>query len=137
MELIADDRRHPSGPGEEEDRLAHLVIGGAIEVHRGLGPGYKESVYEEALAIELGLRDVAFARQRAASIAYKGRKVGAGKIDFVVGDRLIVELKTVDSILPLHLAQVISYLKATGLRLGLLLNFNVATMKEGIQRVAL
>ena len=69
MGLIADDRRHPPGPGEEEDRLAHLVIGAAIEVHRGLGPGHKESVYEEALAIELGLRDVAFARQHAASIA--------------------------------------------------------------------
>lgn len=135
--MIADDRRHPPGPGEEEDRLAHLVIGAAIEVHRGLGPGHKESVYEEALAIELGLRDVAFARQHAASIAYKGRTVGAGKIDLIVGDRLIVELKAVEALLPLHLAQVISYLKATGLRLALLLNFNVSTMKEGIKRVAL
>ena len=126
-----------TGPGEEVDRIAHAVIGAAIEVHRELGPGYQESVYEEALCIELGLRGIASSRQRAVSVQYKGHAVGAGKVDLVVEDRLIVELKAVEELHPAHVGQVISYLKATGLRLGLLLNFGAATMKEGIKRVVL
>ncbi len=137
MGLLEDHHHSVPGPGKEEDRLARAVIGAAIDVHRGLGPGYQEAVYEDALAVEFSLRNISFARQYSTSICYKGQQVGAGKIDFLVGDRLVVELKAVESLLPLHLAQVISYLKATGSRLGLLLNFNVPVMKEGIRRVAL
>ncbi len=125
------------GPGKEVDHLAHAVIGAAIEVHRELGPGYEESVYEEALCIELGLRGITFSRQHAVSVSYKEHPVGAGRIDLLVENCLIVELKAVEELHPAHLSQVISYLKATNLRLGLLLNFSAPTMKDGIKRVVL
>jgi GxxExxY protein len=113
------------------------VIGAAIEVHRKLGPGYQESVYEEALCIELSLRGIPFSRQHEVSVAYKGRQVGAGKVDLLVDDSLIVERKAVESLLPGHTGQVLSYLKASDLRLGLLLNFGAPVMEDGIRRVAL
>lgn len=124
-----------SEPSAELDRLAHAVIGAAIEVHRHLGPGYLESVYEEALAIECGLRAIPFERQKAVAVNYKGNAVGEGRIDLLVGRRAIVELKAVDALAPIHTAQVLSYLKATGLTLGLLINFNVAVLKDGIKRI--
>ena len=124
-------------PSEEVDRLAHSVIGAAIEVHRHLGPGYLESVYEEALAVELSLREVAFQRQKSVAVEYKGRSVGEGRSDFLIDNLLIVELKTVDALAGIHKAQVISYLKATRLQLGLLINFNVSVLKDGIKRVVL
>jgi GxxExxY protein len=119
------------------DDLAHAVIGAAIEVHRCLGPGYLESVYEEALALELQSRDIPFEKQRPVSVNYKGHPVGEGRLDFLVGGALIVELKAVDALAPIHKAQVLSYLRTTGLHLGLLLNFNVAVLRDGIQRVIL
>ena len=124
-------------PDADLDRLAHEVIGAAIEVHRVLGPGYLESVYEEALSVELGLRGVPFVRQAPVAVQYKGRSVGEGKLDLLVGGRLVVELKAAESLLPIHSAQVISYLKATGCRLGLLANFNSAVLKDNIKRVVL
>ena len=122
-------------PDRETDRLAHEVIGAAIEVHRALGPGYLESVYEEALAVEFELRGIPYARQPAVAVGYKGKQVGEGRLDFMVGRVLVVELKTIDDFAPIHTAQVISYLKATGCTLGLLINFNVPVLKEGIKRV--
>ena len=113
------------------------MIGAAIEVHRVLGPGFLESVYEEALAIELTLRGIPFARQVVASVGYKGRSVGEQRIDLLVADTLVVELKAVESLVPIHLAQVLSYLKATNLRLGLLITFNVGVLQRGIRRVVL
>jgi len=124
-------------PDGELDELARKVIGAAIEVHRRLGPGFLESVYEDALAVELGLRDIAFRRQVAISIDYKGHKVGSGRIDVLVDDRLVLELKTVEALSAIHQAQLLSYLKATGLSLGLLINFNVRVLKAGIKRVIL
>ncbi len=124
-------------PSEDIDRLAHDVIGAAIEVHRNLGPGFLESVYEEALCVELGLRGIEFERQLSHGIDYKGHRVGEGRLDLVIGKRLIVELKAVESLAPIHTAQVISYLKATGCQLALLINFNVSVLKEGIRRVIL
>ncbi|WP_025321611.1 GxxExxY protein [Deferrisoma camini] len=121
----------------ELNRLTEAVIGAAIEVHRHLGPGYLESVYEEALGIELDLRGIPHQRQVPVSVDYKGRSVGEGRLDLLVGDRLVVELKAVEALAPIHHAQVISYLKATGSPVGLLLNFNVPSMKEGIRRVVL
>ena len=122
-------------PSAELDDLAHRVIGSAIEVHRLLGPGFLESVYEEALCVELALRDIPFARQVPIGVRYKGEQVGEARLDLLVHDTLVVELKTVESIAPIHWAQVLSYLKATRLRLGLLINFNVSVLQRGIKRV--
>lgn len=125
-------------PGKAVDTLATKVIGAAIEVHRILGPGFLESVYEHALCVELGLRQIAFVSQSPVSVQYKGQPVGESRLDLLVADKLIVELKAVDALAPIHSAQVISYLKATGLVLGLLLNFNVPVLKQGgIKRVVL
>ena len=120
---------------ERLDDLARRVIGAAIEVHRHLGPGFAESVYEAALSVELGLRQIPFARQPAIEVEYKGHSVGLGRPDFVIGEALVVELKTVRELTPTHQAQVISYLKCMRTQLGLLLNFKEMTMRKGIRRV--
>jgi len=125
------------GPGEEVDRWAKAVIGAAIEVHRVLGPGFLEGVYEEALCREMTMHQIPFARQRPFTIEYKGGKGGEGRVDILVADLLVVELKTVEEFAPIHVAQALSYLKAVGLRLALLINFNVPMLKEGIRRVVL
>jgi GxxExxY protein len=122
-------------PGKELDDLAHRIIGAAIEVHRELGPGYLESVYEEALAVEFGLAGVAFERQKLFGLSYKKLQVGEGRVDFLLDRRMVLEIKAVEAILPIHKAQVISYLKATKCRLGLLINFNEKVLKNGIQRI--
>lgn len=124
-------------PDEELDHLAHVVIGAAIEVHRQLGPGLLEGVYESALCIEFDLRKIPFRRQSGVGITYKGRPVGKGKVDLLVGERLIIELKAVEKLAPIHSAQMISYLRMTNRRLGLLINFNVPVLREGIKRVVL
>jgi len=122
-------------PDEDVDELARRVIGAAIEVHRHLGPGFLEGVYEEALCLELSLREIPFDRQRPIGVDYKGHLVGQGRLDLLVGDRLLIELKAVDRLAPIHNAQVMSYLKATKLHLGLLINFNVPLLKDGIRRI--
>ncbi|MGA3162972.1 MAG: GxxExxY protein [Verrucomicrobiota bacterium] len=122
-------------PSARTDELARDVIGAAIEVHRHLGPGFLESVYEEALCVEMADRRIPFERQKEIGVLYKGRTIGRHKIDLLVGQLLVVELKTVEALAEIHNAQVISYLKATGLSLGLLINFNVSILKNGIQRV--
>lgn len=125
-------------PPAHLDELARRVIGAAIEVHRHLGPGFLEAVYEEALAVELTLRDIPFRRQRPLWVGYKGHDVGESRPDFIVEDQLIVEVKAVASLAPIHKAQVISYLKAADQPLGLLLNFKTYVLKDGgIQRVVL
>lgn len=124
-------------PSKEIDELAHKVIGAAIEVHRLLGPGYLESVYEEALVVEFGILGIPFERQKALTIKYKGRALAESRLDLLAGGRLIVELKAVDALAPIHTAQVISYLKALRLPLGLLINFNVPVLKPAIKRVVL
>lgn len=126
-----------SEPGAGVDALCRRVIGAAIEVHRLLGPGFLESVYEEALCVELLLQDIRFARQVPVGVAYKGETVGEARIDLLVDDRLVVELKAVETLAPIHVAQVISYLKATRLTLGLLITFNVTILPRGIKRVVL
>jgi GxxExxY protein len=122
---------------EIENRLSGLVIGAALAVHRELGPGYLESIYEEALCHELTLRDIPFMRQVPIRVTYKGRAIGEARLDLLIDSELIVELKAVDALLPLHQAQVISYLRATGHRLGLLINFNVPALRMGIKRIVL
>lgn len=124
-------------PGPDLDGLARIVIGAALEVHRWFGPGFAEGVYEEALAVELGIRGIRFERQTPMRLGYKGYVVGQGRLDLVVDGRLIVEVKAVESLPMLHAAQVLAYLRATGCRLGLLINFNVPVLRLGIKRVVL
>src|ERR1041384_3911884 len=96
--------------------ITNAVIGAAIEVHRTLGPGFDELVYEEALVIELGLRGISYARQAPVEVRYKSQLVGQGRIDLLIEGQVVVELKAVEALAPIHTAQVISYLKATGCR---------------------
>ena len=106
-----------------------------MEVHRALGPGYAESVYEHALAIELALRQIPYSRQHSTEVTYKGVRVGEQRLDFVVADAVILELKAVEEMANVHHAQLISYLKATQMKLGLLMNFNVSMLRYGLRRV--
>ena len=123
---------------EERDPVTGAVIAAAIEVHRLLGPGLLESIYQRALCHEMHLRGLPFQGQQPVPVAYKGVNLGDDlRLDLVVADQLIVELKAVDKLLPIHEAQLITYLKLTGLRVGLLINFNVRLLKEGIKRIVL
>jgi GxxExxY protein len=122
-------------PSQRVDGLARQLIGAAIEVHRILGPGFLESVYEEALAIEFTLRGIPFERQKPIELIYKDKPVGDSRLDFLVGQMLVVELKAIEIVHPIHAAKVISYLKMTGLDLGLIINFHVEQLKDGIKRI--
>jgi len=118
------------------DALSNVVIGSCIEVHQTLGPGLLESAYETCLCRELSLRNVAFERQRAIPLRYKGVDVDAGyRLDIIVDDVLVVEIKAVEALTPLHDAQLLTYLKLTGISLGLLVNFNVPRLSQGIKRL--
>ena len=119
----------------EKAELTELIIGAAIEVHRELGPGLLESAYEAALAHELALRGVRFARQKEMSVRYKGFLIEVGyRLDLLVEDQVIVELKAVTEMHPIYEAQLITYLRLSNIRVGLLINFNVPRLKEGIIR---
>jgi GxxExxY protein len=121
-------------PPQELDELARAVIGAAIEVHRQLGAGLPEESYEGALDIEMTTRGIRFERQKRVEIIYKGVVVGVGRIDFLVGGKLVVEVKSVEPLLPIHRLQTLSYMRIVGQPLGLLINFNVALLKRGIRR---
>ena len=115
--------------------MTKSIIGAAIEVHRILGPGLMESAYEECLCRELSLRQHAFKRQVALPIAYKGVKLDCGyRIDIVVENTVLLELKAVEELLPIHEAQLITYLKLSGEKVGLLINFHVPVLKDGVLR---
>ena len=122
-------------PSETLDELARRTIGAAIEVHRHLGPGFLESVYEQALCLELADRDLGFDRQVRIDVFYKGKPVGNGLADIIVEDALLLELKSVSQLAAVHRAQTKSYLWAANLRLGLLLNFNSPLLKDGLERI--
>ncbi len=124
-------------PPLQVDTTANAVIGAALEVHRILGPGFLETVYEEAMTVEFGLRKIPFERQKPINVSYKSRLIGEGRLDFFVRDSLVVELKAVEKLLPIHQAQLMSYLKAMGCRLGLLINFRECLLKDGVRRVVL
>ncbi|MFN8615821.1 MAG: GxxExxY protein [Dehalococcoidia bacterium] len=117
------------------NELSREVIGAAIEVHRTLGPGFLESVYESALVFELQTRGIPVQRQGVVEIGYKGQAVGESRLDLLVDRVLVVELKAVESLTPLHEAQVLSYLKALDLHLGLLMNFNSTNLARTIRRL--
>ncbi|WP_017316969.1 GxxExxY protein [Mastigocladopsis repens] len=139
MEMNRQDAKNAKKkePSEEVDRLAYAVIGAAIEVHRVLGPGFLEEVYQKALSLEFLIRGIPHQPKYPVGVTYKGRPVGEGQLDFLVGDVLIVELKAVQNLAPIHESQVISYLKMTNHPLALLINFNVPVLKEGIKRIIL
>jgi GxxExxY protein len=122
-------------PDPELDELAWKVIGAALAVHRWLGPGFLESIYENALCLELAARDVPFRRQVSAVVYFRGEAVGHGQLDLLVGERLVIELKAVEALSSIHSMQLRSYLKATGLTLGLLINFNVPLLQQGVRRI--
>ena len=115
--------------------ITELIISCAIEVHSTLGPGLLESVYEEALAHEFTLRDILYNRQKEISLKYKGKDIGRHRIDFLVESEVIVELKAVESINKIFEAQLLTYLRAMNKRVGLLINFNVEMLKNGIKRL--
>ena len=118
------------------NKTTEAIIGAAIEVHRYLGPGLLESAYQECLCEELGLRKIPFKRQILLPVIYKGKKLDVGyRIDLLVNDEVIVELKTVEAILPIHEAQTLTYMRLGGWRVGLILNFKVTVLKNGIKRL--
>ena len=122
-------------PIGENDPITAPLIGAAIEVHRSLGPGLLESVYEKCLCYELQNQGVTFVRQAAIPILYKGTALDCELVvDILVPGRLIVELKSVEKVLPIHEAQLLTYMKLAGIRTGLLINFNVRLLKDGIMR---
>ncbi len=122
----------------EFDDLSGKVIGCAIEVHRELGPGLLESAYEQCLAHELSMHEIPFRLQVPVPVEYKGLKLESGyRIDLLIDDTLIVELKSVDRLQPLHEAQLLTYMKLAGMKTGLLINFNVRVLKHGIKRFVL
>jgi GxxExxY protein len=118
-----------------EKELTGQIIAAAIEVHRALGPGLLESVYHACLAHELSLRQLTYEQEKALPIEYKGIRVDGGyRIDFIVENKVVVELKAIDILLPVHEAQLLTYLKLTGCKVGLLINFNVPVLTQGILR---
>ncbi|OGP65884.1 MAG: GxxExxY protein [Deltaproteobacteria bacterium RBG_16_42_7] len=121
---------------QRENQITEKIIGSAIEVHKALGPGLLESAYEECLCYELAQLGLSFSRQLALPVAYKDVKLDCGyRMDIVVEDTIIVELKTVEKLLPIHEAQLLTYLKLYGRSLGLLVNFNVPVLKDGVKRI--
>jgi GxxExxY protein len=122
-------------PSAEQDEIARQIVDSAFVVHTTLGPGLLESVYEQCLACELTLRGVAIARQVPVPLIYRHIRIDAGfRIDMVVGGCVIVEIKAAEKTLPIHESQLLTYLKLSGYRLGLLINFNVPLIKDGIRR---
>jgi GxxExxY protein len=122
----------------EFDDLSNKVLGCAIEVHRELGPGLLESAYEQCLAYELNQARIPFRLQVGLPVEYKQTKLDCGyRIDLLVEDKLIVELKTVDQLLKIHEAQVLTYMKLAKMKVGLLINFNVPMLRKGIKRLVL
>ena len=120
------------------NEVTQTVIGAGIEVHRALGPGLLESAYEECLCRELDLRKIQFDRQRHLPVNYKRIRLDCGyRLDLLVAGTVVVEIKAVDRLLPIHQAQLLTYLRLGGWKVGLLMNFNVAAFKQGIKRVVL
>ena len=130
---------HHRGTGDTEGSSTcstHDIVGAAIEVHRHLGPGLLESAYEACLCRELWLRGITFERQVMLPLDYRGLQLDCGyRLDIVVAKSIIIEIKAVTRVLPVHRAQVLTYLKLTGLHIGLLINFNVEMLRIGVYRI--
>jgi len=135
--LTTETPSHRETENEKDPRTAP-IIGAAIEVHRHLGPGLLESAYEECLCHELHLRGLSFERQVDLPVSYKGLKFDCGyKIELIVEEQVVLELRAIEKILPVHEAQLLTYLKLSGKRVGLLINFNTPLLTRGIKRIVL
>ncbi len=120
----------------EVNEITKAIIGAAIEVHKALGPGLLESAYEECLCRELDLRQIPYKRQQALPVEYKGLKLDCGyRMDLLVAEDVVVEIKAVEALHPIHEAQLLTYLRLGGWKVGLLINFNVPLLKQGIKRL--
>ena len=122
---------------DQPKRLSYRIIGAAIEAHRILGPGLLEEVYEAALAVELEELGILFERQKPIRVNYKGQDIGQLRADLIVENRAIIEVKSVKSLAPIHQAQLMTYLKISKLKAGLLINFNEKVLTDGIKRIAM
>ena len=119
-----------------ENELSTQIIDSSLKIHRALGPGLLESVYEEALAYEFTKKNIAYSRQTDIPVIYEGQRLGIGfRADLIIENKVIIELKSVENVQPVHKKQLLTYLKLTGLKLGLLINFNEALIKDGITRI--
>ncbi len=119
------------------NQLTERIIGAAIEVHRSLGPGLLEASYEAALCVELDIRGIQYLRQHAIPLTYKGRPIGEYRLDLLIEDAVIIEVKSVDRLDPVFAAQLLTYLRATSKSIGLLINFNSRFLKDGVRRYIL
>jgi GxxExxY protein len=119
-----------------EDKLTQEIIGAAIEVHRALGPGLLESIYEAALCVELDLRGLNYARQVGIDVVYKNTVIKGQRIDLIVENQVVIEIKSLSKVPGIVLAQILSYLKSTGLKRGLIINFGEKRLVDGIRRVS-
>ena len=138
MNFTAETQRTQRTQREKMDvnKLSSNIIGAAIEVHKTLGPGLLESAYERCLCHELNLRGLSFETQKPLPVVYKGKRLDCGyRLDMVVENTIILELKSCEAILPIHKAQLLTYLNLSGIHLGLILNFNVPVMRDGIVRM--
>jgi GxxExxY protein len=117
------------------NEITAQIIGSALAVHRELGPGFLESIYARALCIELQARSLPFEREKTIPVLYRGVPIPGQRVDLIVDSRVVVEVKSVSAIEPIHVAQLVSYLKTTGLRVGLLINFHERLLKDGIRRI--
>src|SRR5262245_62433372 len=126
--------RVPTPLDDETEQLVHTTIGCCITVHRELGPGLLERIYCRGLAIELGLAGLPFELERPVDVFYRERLLSTHRLDVVVAGKILIEAKAIDRFAPVHYAQVISYLRGAGLRVGLLVNFNVAVLADGLRR---
>lgn len=122
---------------KKRDPLTEAIIGAAIEVHRNLGPGLSEKLYEEALCLEMTEWGLRYERQKLVEVKYKERRIGLHRIDLLVEDAVVLELKSVSAILPVHRAQLLNYLRISDCKIGLIINFDVTVLKMGIKRLSL
>jgi GxxExxY protein len=134
MSKVKDSVGHRSIPAEFNE-ASHKIIGAAIEVHRHLGPGLLENVYEQALVHELQIQGMTVQQQVPVSITYKDLTIGGQRLDLLIDPGIVVEIKAIESVKEVHTAQLMGYLKSTGHRLGLLINFNNPVLKTGIKRM--
>ncbi len=121
------------GDTETTDRILRC----GVEVHRALGPGLFENVYESAMCVELEANNIPFRRQVAVPLLYRGQIISEHRVDLIVDDKVLVEIKSVDRLAPIHMTQLLTYLRVTSLHVGLLLNFNSPTLRAGVRRVVL
>jgi len=138
LRLCGEIQAAKHGEDMKINDLTKEVIGSAIEVHRALGPGLLESVYEVCLCHEMGLRGLHFERQKPLPVVFKEAKLDLGfRLDLLVSNSVVVEIKAIEALLPVHEAQILTYLKLGGWNVGLLINFNVPVLKDGVKRIVL